>query len=117
MGQQINSMEAAIFPHFVGKPLLYLLLLAALAVFFLLFVGALLEMMGVYIIVPLVNVILQPESMLENQEWIWLWQMLRVENASGLVVVSSTTTIIRADIVSMIIVKILDVDAETPEIS
>ena len=32
----INSMEAAIFPHFVGKPLLYLLLLAALAVFFLL---------------------------------------------------------------------------------
>lgn len=65
----------------------------SVAVFFLLFVGALLEMMGVYIIVPLVNVILQPESMLENQEWIWLWQMLRVENASGLVIWISAGTV------------------------
>ncbi len=29
----INSVEAAIFPHFIGNPLLYLLLLAAQAVF------------------------------------------------------------------------------------
>ena len=32
----INSVEAAVFPYFIGKPLLYLLVSAALAVFFLL---------------------------------------------------------------------------------
>ena len=35
----INSVEAALFPHFIGSPLLYLLLLAAQVLFFALCVG------------------------------------------------------------------------------
>lgn len=54
-------------------------------VFVLLLVGSLLEMLGVSIIVPLVQVILLPESMLENKSWQWLWQFLHVEDATGLV--------------------------------
>lgn len=57
----------------------------SIIVFFLLLVGSLLEMLGVTIIVPLVQVILLPESMLENQSWQWLWQFLHVEDVTGLV--------------------------------
>lgn len=57
----------------------------SITVFCLLLVGSLLEMLGVSIIVPLVQVILLPESMLENQSWQWLWQFLHVEDATGLV--------------------------------
>lgn len=58
----------------------------SMLVFFLLLIGAVLEMMGVSIIVPLVQVILQPESMLDNPSWEWLWRLLHVEDAAGLVV-------------------------------
>lgn len=57
----------------------------SLIVFVLLLGGSLLEMLGVSIIVPLVQVILLPESMLENKSWQWLWQFLHVEDATGLV--------------------------------
>ncbi|MDE6386389.1 MAG: ABC transporter ATP-binding protein/permease [Lachnospiraceae bacterium] len=57
----------------------------SIAVFVLLLIGSLLEMLGVSIIVPLVQVILLPESMLKNQSWQWLWQFLRVEDETGLV--------------------------------
>ena len=54
-------------------------------VFLMLLIGSLLEMLGVYIIVPLVQVILLPESMLKSQSWQWLWQFLHVEDETGLV--------------------------------
>ncbi len=54
-------------------------------VFILLLIGSLLEMLGVSIIVPLVQVILLPESMLKNQSWQWLWQFLRIKDGTGLV--------------------------------
>lgn len=57
----------------------------SIAVFVLLLIGSLLEMLGVSIIVPLVQVILLPESMLMNQSWQWLWQFLHVEDETGLV--------------------------------
>ena len=38
-------------------------------VFLMLLIGSLLEMLGVYIIVPLVQLILLPESMLKSQAW------------------------------------------------
>lgn len=57
----------------------------SIIVFVLLLVGSLLEMLGVSIIVPLVQVILLPESMLENKSWQWLWQFLHIEDATGLV--------------------------------
>ncbi len=57
----------------------------SIVVFVLLLIGSFLEMLGVTIIVPLVQVILLPESMLENKSWQWLWQFLHVEDATGLV--------------------------------
>lgn len=54
-------------------------------VFLMLLIGSLLEMLGVYIIVPLVQVILLPESMLKSQSWQWLWQFLHVKDETGLV--------------------------------
>lgn len=57
----------------------------SITVFILLLIGSLLEMLGVSIIVPLVQVILLPESMLENKSWQWLWQFLHVEDVTGLV--------------------------------
>ena len=54
-------------------------------VFILLLIGSLLEMLGVSIIVPLVQVILLPESVLKNQSWQWLWQFLRIKDGTGLV--------------------------------
>ena len=54
-------------------------------VFILLLIGSLLEMLGVSIIVPLVQVILLPESVLKNQSWQWLWQFLRIKDGTVLV--------------------------------
>ena len=54
-------------------------------VFILLIIGSLLEKLGVSIIVPLVQVILLPESVLKNQKWQWLWQFLRIKDGTGLV--------------------------------
>lgn len=58
-----------------GSVILFILLLA----------GSLLEMLGVYVIVPLVQAILLPESVLKNQSWQWLWQFLHVKDETGLV--------------------------------
>ena len=57
----------------------------SVVVFILLLIGSLLEMLGVSIIVPLVQVILLPESVLKNQSWQWLWQFLRIKDGTGLV--------------------------------
>ncbi len=57
----------------------------SLLVFVLLFIGSLLEMLGVTVIMPLVQVILMPESMLERGSYRWIWEILHVEDETGLV--------------------------------
>lgn len=57
----------------------------AFLLFVLLLIGSLLEMLGVSIIVPLVQVILMPESMLERDSCQWIWRILHVENSTTLV--------------------------------
>lgn len=58
----------------------------SMLVFVLLLIGSLLEMLGVSIIVPLVQVILMPESVMEKDSYVWLWNLLHVEETTDLVV-------------------------------
>ena len=54
-------------------------------VFVLLFLGSLLEMLGVSVIVPLVQIILMPESVLADESYQWLWNLLHVNNTKSLI--------------------------------
>lgn len=65
----------------------------SILLFFLLLIGSLLEMLGVSAIVPLVQVILMPEDLLQNENFIWLWQLLHVKDAMQLVVCVSAGTV------------------------
>lgn len=57
----------------------------SIIVFSLLLIGSVLEMLGVSVIVPLVQVILMPESMLEKESYQWLWGLLHVDDTTELV--------------------------------
>lgn len=65
----------------------------SILLFFLLMIGSLLEMLGVSAIVPLVQVILMPDGLLQNEKFIWLWQLLHVKDAMQLVVCVSAGTV------------------------
>ncbi len=58
----------------------------SLALFFLLVIGALLEMLGVSIIVPLVQVILMPDSVLQNTLYQPIWNLLHVTETNQVVI-------------------------------
>lgn len=58
-----------------------------------LFIGSLLETLGVSIIVPLVQVILMPKSVMENSSYQWIWNILHVDNETELVMWVSAGTI------------------------
>lgn len=64
-----------------------------ITVFILLFIGSMLEMLGVTIIIPLVQVILMPVSMLESDSYQWIWKVLNVKDTTGLVLWVSVGTI------------------------
>ena len=57
----------------------------SIVVFFLLLLGSLLEMLGVSIIVPLVQVILMPDSVLNSATYQWIWTLLHVDETREVV--------------------------------
>ena len=61
----------------------------SIIVFVMLVIGSLLEMLGVSIIVPLVQVILMPEAMLEKDSYVWIWELLHVEDTTALILWTS----------------------------
>lgn len=61
---------------------------------FLLLMGSVFEMLGVSAIIPLVQVILLPDNLLQNERVGWLWQLLHVSSAGQLVLWVSAGTIL-----------------------
>ena len=78
--KNINNLFAKIYDIFTPKQRR-----GSLAVFVLLVIGSLLETLGVAIIVPLVQVILTPETVSQNAVYRPLWHLLGVENTRELV--------------------------------
>ena len=62
--------------------------------FVLLSIGSFLEMMGVTVVVPLVQVILTPDLLLENEAYAGAWKRFHINSASGLVILVSAGIII-----------------------
>lgn len=57
----------------------------SIIVLFLMLIGSMLETLGVSIIVPLVQVILMPDSVLHNSSYQWVWQLLHIEEPRSVV--------------------------------
>lgn len=65
----------------------------SIGVFVLLILGSFLEMLGVSIIVPLVQIILMPEAVLQKEKYIWLWKFFGIDSTSELILFVSGVTI------------------------
>lgn len=65
-----------------------------IVLFVFLWVGALLEMLGVTAIVPLVQVILNPNELLNSESYIQIWDFFHIRNAKSLVIVFSIMIIL-----------------------
>lgn len=63
-------------------------------VFIFLCIGSLFEMIGVTAIVPLVQVILMPENLLDNPGYSFVWRFFHVNDSSDLVILISAGTIL-----------------------
>ncbi len=61
---------------------------------FLLLLGSVFEMLGVSAIIPLVQVILMPDNLLQDDRVAWLWNLLHVSSARQLVLWVSAGTIL-----------------------
>lgn len=65
----------------------------SIAVFVLMFTGSFLEMLGVSVLVPMVQVILSPMELLNDQNKQWIWGYLGIDSAKKLVLLVSGGTI------------------------
>lgn len=65
----------------------------SIIVFFLMFMGSFLEMLGVSVLVPMVQVILSPSELLYDQDLQWLWVSLHIDSTVRLVLLVSGGTI------------------------
>ena len=78
--KQIKSIFGKIYDIFTPKQRK-----GSIVVFFLMLLGSLLEMLGVSIIVPLVQVILMPDSVLNSETYQWIWNILHVDEPGEVV--------------------------------
>ncbi len=65
----------------------------SILVFIMMFIGSFLEMLGVAALVPMVQVILSPNDLLQDPDMQNLWRWLHIDNATGLVLLVSGGTI------------------------
>lgn len=65
----------------------------SIVVFILMFIGSVLEMLGVSVLVPMVEVILSPQELLQKPDKQWLWRLLQIDGATKLVLLISGGTI------------------------
>lgn len=65
----------------------------SISVFVCMFIGSFLEMLGVSVLAPMVGVILLPQELLQDPDKQWLWQLLRIDGTTKLVLLVSGGTI------------------------
>lgn len=65
----------------------------SVVVFLMMFIGSFLEMLGVSVLVPMVQVILSPSELLYDQDLQWVWKSLHIDSTARLVLLISGGTI------------------------
>lgn len=65
----------------------------SIIVFLMMFIGSFLEMLGVSVLVPMVQVILSPSELLYDQDLQWVWTSLHIDSTARLVLLVSGGTI------------------------